>query len=140
LVCLCFYRLFIGCPTSLVNQINEINAAQGATVIANQDNDAKITTSFAGSSTGSGSGESGTNGAIDQGNKGYTPKDTTQVYNQSTRGIIGGPEEETKKKWIIFFIFFIILVLICAMAYLFLRKRGGSYSNFPYENDYTKNI
>ena len=85
-----------GCPTSLVNQINEINAAQGATVIASQNQDAKIE-----------------GGGIDQSNVGYTPKDTTQIYGQSQ-------EAETKKKfiWLFILLFFIIIIIIALLGWL----------------------
>jgi hypothetical protein len=94
----------IGCPTSLINQINEINAAEGATVFANQGQEATTT--------------SGTDGAgsVDQLNAGYTPKDTTQIYGQSS-------STGTKKNILIFFIFFILLIIMVIVGYfIFFQK------------------
>jgi hypothetical protein len=102
----------IGCPTSLINQINEINAAQGATVIANQQQDATVTTNV------TNSGTSGT-GALDQANVGYTPKDTTQVYSQSSSGEQGGDMGQKKSYiWFYFLIFFVILIIICLAGWM----------------------
>ncbi len=110
------------CPTSLVNQINEINAAANSFVYANQNQNADVTTGVIG----------GGSGAIDQLNAGYTPANTTQSYSQSSSanfaeekggGLMSNPE--TKKKWLIFLVIFIILIMLGTMGYFFLPKSGG---------------